>query len=166
MKVIKANIVDLWKNGNIVCVTTNGFLTASKKGVMGRGNALAMANTIPELKTQLGKHLVQNGNNVGFIYDRVIAFPVKPDYCFYEEALTNYKLRYIKRSGKGVPGFYCKADINLIKRSLEQLIDLIKKDNLTTVYLPIPGIKNGELPVEDVKRTLVNLPEQIILVHL
>jgi len=31
MNVIKANIVDLWKQGNVVCVTTNGFVKNLEK---------------------------------------------------------------------------------------------------------------------------------------
>lgn len=165
MKVVKANIVNLWKNGYIVCVTTNGFVTTNHKGVMGRGNALAMSTLIPNLKEHLGKYLIQYGNNVGFIYDRVIAFPVKPDYCNWNDALEKYK-RVNSKSLKKVPGFYCKADVNLIKRSVEQLSELIKQYNLKQVYLPIPGIGNGELSMKQVEDSLEFLPEEVIICSL
>jgi len=68
MQIIKANIADLWKQNKIVCVTTNGFVKKNYEAVMGRGNALAMAQTVPELPKLLGNFIIKYGNRVGFIY--------------------------------------------------------------------------------------------------
>ena len=61
MNIIKANIIDLWKQNNIVCITTNGFVKKSGEGVLGRGNALAMARTIPTLPKLLGNFIIKYG---------------------------------------------------------------------------------------------------------
>jgi len=85
------DITQLWQQGKIVCVTTNGFIKKDGNSVMGKGNALAMAKLIPELLKNLGQHLTKYGNNVGFIYDRVIAFPVKPTNGTWNDALDHIK---------------------------------------------------------------------------
>ena len=159
MEIIKANIVDLWKSGKIVCVTTNGCIKKDRAGVMGRGNALAMAQLIPSLPSNLGAHLIKHGNNVNFIYERIISFPVKPDVGKYTDVLPHMKYRY--KETDMIPGWCCKADFNLIKKSLKQLNTLIERENLEEVYLPIPGVNNGNLKIEEVTPILEGGCKQI-----
>lgn len=139
-----ADICDLWRAGHYVCVTTNGYVKKDASGVMGRGNAKAMADLIKPLPSLLGLHLRTYGNHVGFIYKRVIAFPVKPEAGRPSDALTG--LNY---TGK-VPGFHCKAQLSLIERSAEELIRLIEYTELPLVYLPMPGVGNGGLSENEV----------------
>lgn len=161
MIIIRSNIVDLWKQNRIVCVTTNGFVKKNGEAVMGRGNALAMAQTIPELPKLLGNFITKYGNRVGFIYKRsIIAFPVKPVTGNYENLLSHIKNRY-KKTNKNIPGFYCKADLNIIETSMEQLNSLIYKFKLEEVYLPLPGCSNGGLKFEDVENILKKGVSQI-----
>jgi len=148
MKICNEDICDLWLSGKTVCVTTNGYVTKNGCGVMGRGNAFAMKCIIPHLDNKLGKHLMNHGNVVGFIYHRVIAFPVKPESGTIEQALPHVRDIYFNRPK--VPGFHCMADINIIKRSAEQLSMLMKQMKLYEVYLPVPGVGNGGLRKEDV----------------
>jgi hypothetical protein len=162
MNVIKANIVDLWKQGNIVCVTTNGFVKKSGEAVMGRGNALAMAQAIPELPKVLGTFITKYGNRVGFIYNRsVINFPVKPVSGNYNDLLTHIQKRY-KETDTNIPGFWCKADQQIIETSINQLNDLIIKFKLEQIYLPIPGVNNGQLKLEDIRNILEKSSNRII----
>jgi len=129
MQIIKANIADLWKQNKIVCVTTNGFVKKNYEAVMGRGNALAMAQTVPELPKLLGNFIIKYGNRVGFIYKRsIIAFPVKPATGTYENLLPHVKNRY-KETDRNIPGFWLKADLNIIETSMEQLNNLIQNLN-------------------------------------
>jgi len=166
MKIIKANIVELWKQGKIVCITTNGYIKKSKEGVLGRGNALAMAKLILDLPKNLGQHLEKYGNIVGFIYERIIVFPVKPSYGNYEQTLDHIKPRF-KPTDENVPGFWCKADLGLIQRSMIQLSYLIKDNNLKEVYLPIPGVSNGGLDKDVVLKILEKItPEEVIFCYL
>jgi len=165
MNIIKANIVDLWRSGNIVCITTNGFIKKSGEGVLGRGNALAMAQIIPELPSALGRHIISHGNIVGLIYDRIIAFPVKPKTGKLKDVLNNtIASRY--KSTDSIPGFWCKADLELIERSMNQLNLLIEIFNLEEVYLPIPGIHNGGLKFKDVEKILEGGCNKIVFVSL
>lgn len=161
MEITKANITDLWQKGNIVCTTTNGFVKKSGEAVMGRGNALAMAQLIPELPKLLGSFINKYGNRVGFIYQRsVIAFPVKPVSGNYDQLLSHIKKRY-PETAINIPGFWCKADPNIIEISMNQLNLLIEKFKLDEVWLPIPGVNNGQLKIEDITHILEKGVKQI-----
>jgi len=68
-------------------------------------------------------------------------------------------------SGKmdiNIPGFWCKADPSIIETSIDQLNDLITKFNLEKVYLPIPGVNNGQLKLEDIKPILKKASSRVI----
>ena len=160
MNIIKVNIVDLYKTGKIVCVTTNGFIKKNGQGVLGRGNALAMATAIPQLPINLANHIKRNGNVVGPIFKGIISFPVKPAMGNYEQVLD--KVRYMYKPGQQIPGYHCKADLKLIEQSMNQLNDFINKFNLEEVYLPLPGTSNGELKFQDVKPILEKGNSKII----
>lgn len=150
---IEKNIVDLYKEGKTVCVTTNGYLKRNGEGVMGKGNAACMKETFPSLQlpAALGAHIQRNGNHVGFIGERVIAFPVKPIVGGLVECLENFRAKQEKelQPGQLVPGWMCKADIDLIYQSFEELYELIYDQKLTEVYLPLPGCDNGGLNEDD-----------------
>lgn len=141
---MKANIRDLWKEGKTVCVTTNGYVRKDGKGVMGRGNAKAMTEVIPDLSYRLGLHIRTRGNIVGFIYQRVIAFPVKPMVTSNKEDVLD-RVRYIYKDANVIPGFHCKASLVIMLNSALQLTNLIEKQNINKVYLPVPGIGYGEI---------------------
>lgn len=166
MTIIKANIVDLWKQGNIVCVTTNGFVKKNGEAVMGRGNAFDMAQTIPELPTLLGNFIKKYTNRVGFIFDRtIINFPVKPATGKYDDLLSHLKRRF-KPTDTNIPGFWCKASPEIIETSIDQLNKLIIKFNLEKVYLPIPGVNNGQLKLEDIRPILEKASDKVTYVTL
>ncbi len=150
MEIIRANIVDLWTQGKVVCTTTNGFVKKDGSAVMGRGNAFAMAQAVPELPKLLGNFIKKYGNRVGFIYQRsIIAFPVKPVSGNYNQLLDHIKKRH-KETDINIPGFWCKADPEIIKTSMIQLNNLVEKFQLTELFLPIPGVNNGQLKIEEV----------------
>lgn len=162
MNIMAADITRLWKEGQVVCVTTNGFVKRSGEAVMGRGNALAMAKLIPELPRKLGDHIKLNGNHVGFIYDRVIAFPVKPISGTYDMALS--RVSHLYKPGKIVPGFHCQASIEIIARSVRELNELVASTGIDKVYLPLPGVGNGGLQWQKVAPVLQNLDSRVLLV--
>lgn len=164
MTIIKADITRLWSNGRVVCVTTNGFVKRSGEAVMGRGNALAMAKLIPELPRKLGDHIRTNGNHVGFVYDRVIAFPVKPISGTYDMVLPRVANLY--KPGDSVPGFHCKASVAIIARSVDELNRLLSETQIDTVYLPIPGVGNGGLAWQEVEPVLQRLGNRVTLVQI
>jgi hypothetical protein len=165
-QIIKSNVVELWKSGEIVCVTTNGFIKKNGQAVMGRGNALAMATAIPRLPMYLANHIKTHGHIVGPIYKKVISFPVKPIQGKYKDVLPHMRNKY--KETDIVPGFFCKAEVGIIKKSVEELNRLIENNNnvIKTVYLPIPGINNGQLNFSDISEVLNKLHHKVILTYL
>lgn len=160
MNLLRSNIVDLWKNGKTICVTTNGFVKKNGCGVMGRGNALAMSKELPMLPKLLGNFIKTFGNSVGFIYkESIISFPVKPTQGNYENVLPHIANRY--KPTDVIPGFWCKASLPLIQSSVNQLNELIIKNKLEEVYLPLPGCSNGGLSIEDVEPIISNCVTQV-----
>ena len=151
--VYRADIVDLWKQNKNVCITVS--LEVRRKdlsGIVDRGNALALATQVPGLARKLGQYILISKGNVGFIEDRVIAFFTKPTECRFERCLPDEVYRY--SWGQKIPGGHCMADPVLVARSARQLLRLIIKEHLQRVYLPIPGIENGRLGVEDIREAL------------
>lgn len=151
--VYRADIRDLWKRNKTVCITVS--LEVRRKdfsGVVDRGNALALASQIPGLAVKLGEYIVISKGNVGFVDDRVIAFFTKPTSCNFELCLPDEVHKY--SYGQKIPGGHCMADPVLVARSARQLLRLVIKERLQQVYLPIPGIENGRLEMDDIHEAL------------
>lgn len=142
---------DIWDHAedyDIIVVTTNGFTKNNGEAVMGRGIALEAKSRYPNLPAKLGTLLKKYGNHVFRIeYPNqiIITFPVKPEYGPY-----------------GEPGWRARADMELIKRSTSELVDVLtqmlrigrfdgKMHLGFKVLMPRPGCGNGGLKWEDVK---------------
>lgn len=124
---------NLWTYpADIRVITTNGTVKKNGECVMGRGCALEATKKYSGIAKILGTHIKEKGNHVGFIFgsaEGIWSFPVKHNW-------------------------YEKADIELIKRSAEELVALLPKDKKLRVVLPRPGCGNGGLKWEDVKPVL------------
>jgi len=135
------DIFDLPRSRNeAVCITTNGIVKKNGCAVMGAGIAKQANMSFNGLARDLGGLLLQYGNRVydmGFRKDnvtgdwiRIITFPTK--YHWRE-----------------------KSDLELIKASAEQLIDICEGRGITTCYLPRPGCANGGLDWESQVKPLL-----------
>ena len=152
-KVYRADIVDLWKRGKIVCITVS--LEVRRKdlnGIVDRGNALALAPHVPGLARKLGEFIMIGKGNVGFLHDRVIAFFTKPTECRFDRCLPDEVSKY--SWGQTIPGGHCMADPVIVARSARQLLRMVIKEHLREVYLPLPGVASGMLDVEDIREAL------------
>lgn len=120
------------------CVTTNGFVKNNGACVMGAGIAKTVRDKYKHIDRHLGRLIKKYGNNVmplhkdGNLDVKIFSFPVKHNW--WED-----------------------ADIELIKRSCQQLEDWIDRVNfeygqdIQKVLLPRPGCGNGKLKWPDVK---------------
>lgn len=124
---------DLWTlHAGARCITTNGMVRRDGQAVMGAGVALAAKQRYPDLPTILAKSLRRHGNHVAYLGYRdgahLYSFPTKHDWRD-------------------------PSDIDLIRRSAEELRDLVLPDleRLQPVLLPRPGCGNGQLAWHDVK---------------
>lgn len=135
MKEIKGNLWEI--EADFTCITTNGDIRKDGKAVMGRGCALEAATKWKDVPELLGARLKNGKISVTYLGRyrdndksyRLVAFPVK--YHWKEP-----------------------ADIELIKKSAEELVVLLSGLNFGKVVLPRPGCGNGKLKWTDVKPVL------------
>jgi len=118
------DVIDGWK-----VITTNGSVNKKGLAVMGRGCALEAAMRIPMLPKFLAMALEKTGNKV-YVWDyNIITFPVKHKWNE-------------------------KADLELIKKSVGELVEIANTLSMTKVYLPRPGCGYGYLDWEDVRKEI------------
>lgn len=128
----------------VLCVTTNGDLNKNGECVMGKGVALQFKNLFPDLPKRIGSLIQQYGNrvfNLG-LFDyagsgehipiRIMTFPTK--HHWKEE-----------------------SDINLIKKSCEEIIQVCDKFKCDTVFLPAPGVGAGGLNYQNIVKPVLQL---------
>ncbi len=131
MKEIQGNLFDLLQDYDAICITTNGAVKKNGECVMGRGCALTAKTLWPPIAKRLGDLILQNGNitqKLGEVGScRIIAFPVKHHWAQ-------------------------KADLELIRKSAEQLVEI--SQYCERVLIPRPGCGNGQLNWEEVKPIL------------
>lgn len=145
-----------------VCITTNGFVKRNGENVMGRGCAYEAAKLIPELPYLLGSKIKSHGNHVHQLYSKngvvFCSFPVKPSEIEYSEPeqVVRYRRRHYS-IGQVVPGWACAADLDIIKRSACELVDLTDDLNWNHVVLPRPGCGAGERSWEQVGTLLQSI---------
>lgn len=139
MKEITGDLWDFHKAGHWVVITTNGDVTRAGLAVMGRGVAREAALRFTGIAAELAYRLRVHGNHVhAFGGERhLLTFPVKHHW---QE----------------------RADLELIKRSVEELKDAAQ--GFDTIYMPRPGCGNGKLKWEDVRPLLVGLSDRFVVV--
>ena len=144
MREIKGNLWDYWDHDHIICITTNGFVKKNGECVMGRGCAAECVKRIPGVAKYLGRMIEHFGNHVQYMTDKplpiVVSFPVKHNW-------------------------WERADLDLIKRSTNELLDLWN-NGLThkEVIIPRPGCGNGGRTWEEVKPILSILPDEFAVI--
>ena len=137
MKVVSG---DLWKiEVDYKGITTNGYVTKNGNAVMGRGVALQAKQMFPGIEVELGRSIILTGNHIHFLSKNLFSFPVKHNW-------------------------WEKADLNLIKQSVQELKDTALIYTKYTFAIPLPGTGNGRLTPEEVWPLLTELPDNVIVV--
>ena len=149
-------------DADAVCITTNGFVTVTRKSVMGRGCAAELKKLWPEAPAVLGEHIIKNGNVTQVFGGKniaIVAFPVKKVMDNANKGCTNIvkhaQMRYL--SGACVPGFHLNADMERIQLSALQLVDLADEHGWESIALPRPGCGAGELDWKEVEPMLQSI---------
>lgn len=153
-----------------ICITTNGYVTKGGRAVMGRGCAREAKERWPGIDLALGNAIRKNGNItqvIGFSKNSyIVALPVKPASRIIsdpqKEVVSHMAGRFKK--GERVPGWALKADLNIIKESIKQLIELADTFEWKKVVLPRPGCGAGELDWKDIEGILKELDSRFIVV--
>lgn len=139
--------LDLWSEpADAKCITTNGFLKANKKGVMGAGVAGQMQRKYPDAPAMLGMILQEYGNHVA-----VLRLPDAQDPTYY----VAFPVK---------TAWYENADLDLIERSASELMELIDRMEWQKVLLPRPGCGNGKLTWGQVEPVLSPILSDKVLV--
>lgn len=129
----------LWR-----CIPTNGCLKRNKQAVCGKGLAKDAADRFPQFPVLLGESIRNQGNKLAIFSEiKLIAFPTK--YHWKD-----------------------KADIELIKTSMQQLVEFANKLPIEDlILLPRPGCGLGGLEWPEVKRIIypyLNVNQNIVIV--
>lgn len=122
---------EFWeKRGDARCITTNGILRENGKAIMGAGVALQARDRYLkegiDLETILGRLIKRHGNHVYYLGNNLFSFPTKHHW---KE----------------------KSDIELIKRSVRELVLLVDKLDYKRILLTRPGCGQGGLEWKNVK---------------
>ena len=158
MKELRGDLHDI--PCDVVCITTNGFVSKNGKAVMGRGCAKEIKDREPGIDLILGAKIRELGPGVlplktladGKI---ILSFPVKPASVIYDgdNIVSHAKNKY--QVGDEVPGYFAKADLAIIEdsaRALRRMADSMPE--WTNIILPRPGCGAGELDWSTVKPLL------------
>ena len=158
MKELRGNLHDL--ACDVVCITTNGFVSKNGKAVMGRGCAKEIKEREPGIDLILGTKIRELGPGVlplKTLADgkTILSFPVKPASVIYDgdNIVAHAKNKY--QIGDEVPGYFAKADLAIIEesaRALRRMADSMPE--WTNIILPRPGCGAGELEWTTVKPIL------------
>jgi hypothetical protein len=171
MKIIRGNIFyphtyypKTFTTPDAICISTNGYTRADGQNVMGRGLAAQAAKLFPKLPKLLGSAIQKAGNNV-HCFDlcradfpfNLLAFPVKPakDAFNGQNIVAHMAGRYLV--GENIPGWACKAQLSIIKRSCKQLLTLVEGKKWETIVIPRVGCGAGELTWPTVRPILDKL---------
>lgn len=139
---------DLWEyHADVKCITTNGSVTPSGFNIMGGGCAREAAVRWPILPGVYGKTIKQFGLRTEILAYPNLPWERDPDEPNY--MLIAFPVKY---------QVWEPANLVLIKRSAEELVDLMRviySEPTETILLPRPGCGLGRLNWErDVKPVL------------
>lgn len=154
MKIIKGNLFTV--DADCIAITTNGFVKKDGSCVMGKGCALEASRKDAGIARRLGDLIKLNGNQVQLISDSplICSFPVKASHAtFTGDNAVRHMLNKFS-IGQRIPGWACKASLELIKSSAHQLRTLTDAKGWKKVVIPRPGCGAGELNWIEVKGLL------------
>lgn len=124
------DLMDWWRQGNLIGITTNGFVKKNGRAVMGAGIAKSIRDACPDLDLELGVRLRAHGNiPMVFPDHHIFTYPVKHNW--WEE-----------------------ADIDLIAESGRYIAARFYEGGAARIDIPRPGCGNGKLNWADVKPVL------------
>lgn len=125
------DLVEFWRRGNAIGITTNGFVKNNGECVMGRGIALSINKAVPGFAKELGDCITLEGNKPFWFPDyNIWTFPVKHHWRQ-------------------------QADIELIKKSARYIVAMNELYwQIDYLDFPRPGCGNGRLSWADVKKEI------------
>jgi len=163
----KGNILEEDCSG--IFITTNGFTKKDGSCVMGKGIAKQATMVVPGIEYILGNLIKTKGNKVHYITTsndvELYSFPVKGILETYDGTNVVKHMAHTFKIGNKVPGWACKARVELIQQSVQDILQMLSEGILEpskTYLLPRPGCGAGELNWDEVKPIMEELPDNFI----
>jgi hypothetical protein len=128
---------EVLSTADAICFTSNGIVRDDGSLVMGAGVAKAFRDKFKGLGHAAGEKVDKNGNVC-----QVVGETVFNNRCVFIVAFPT------KQHWKN------NSIIALIRKSAVELMKLIDERGWKNVYLPKPGVMNGQLKWEDVKKEI------------
>lgn len=152
MKQVEGDIWDLHAFGYAIIVPTNIGWRRDGRAIFGRGIAEGCAERFPMTLERWGAICESTRERTTTYYDEefnLFYFPVKP--LNMQEPALSWKQ---------------KADYELIKQSLSNLLQLVDRKGIRHVVTPLVGCGNGGLAPKDIKPLLEkNLDDRFTLIR-
>lgn len=121
-----------------VCVTTNGIVRKDGKAVMGAGIAKYARDMFRGVDKRLGRNIKDYGN-------RAFSLGWQPGITAPQDSAWQQAARFMLLTFPTKHDWKENSDVNLIRQSCRQVMELADEYSLDTVYLPCPGCSNGHL---------------------
>lgn len=154
MKERKADLFEtIYEDGvDAICITTNGHWTTDGRAVMGGGCAGICAKRWPDTCFRLGKLLKTFGDNIPFVIGALDAdgnhiTPTK-------QMMDDKSYKCLIFSFPTINNLMDGANLDLIKKSANELKYLVDRFGLKGVVVPRPGVGIGGLDWKEVKEVL------------
>jgi len=158
MKEIQGNLFDHIGKADAICITTNGFVKSNGECVMGKGCAQEATKRWPGIALLLGDSIKADGNAVIPLISEnetvILSFPVKSIRETFDGTNAVRHMTSKFKVGDSMPGWACKAKIDIIESSASCLARIATAHKWTNIILPRPGCGAGELNWAEVKEVL------------
>ena len=158
MKVFKINLWDFIGKVDALCITTNGFIKRGGKAVMGRGCAFEASKKFIGIDEILGYKIEHEGNVPHILWENplIVSFPVKPESKICIDVKQDVVKHMVSKFKVGdfIPGWACKANLDIIENSAKLLSLMANSANWKRVVLPTVGTGYGEMGWEIIEPIL------------
>lgn len=167
MIVESGNIWDFLGIADAICITTNGYVRAGGRAVMGRGTALQARSRYSDVERNLSTHLRVYGNVPGILtVDRrtsIVSFPTKIEGMENPpKHLILPASKFLYENKSYVYGYHLKSFLYLIVESAKKLNKLADESDWDSIVLPKVGCGEGGLEWDQVSKSLRFLDDRFI----
>lgn len=164
------------KRRSVIVICTNGYINPSGYADLVSETALEANNLWSSLASSVGDSIRKEGSCVNLINDSayspfpmtVVTFPTKPGriYLTDHENLIKEAVPKMHPLPKYLPGWVSRSNLNIIRHSAEELVELTNKKKWDKVYLPRVGCGSGKLRWPEVKLTIAPiLDDRFTIIH-
>lgn len=160
VKEIRGDLFNPPHGADAICLTTNGMVKRDGSCVMGRGCAAQAKTRWPGIEHILGSKIMELENHVHLLTQ------FDPRCLLVHHDYENVELDYHVVSFPVKHHWRDQADLDLIKRSANELMSLVEGLGWARVILPRPGCGNGRLGWGDVQEVIQPiLDDRVSVIH-